>query len=442
MALDVFLDIVYALLAVLNVWMVFSFIYYFVISFWGYGPAAHSPEYAPQTRFLVFVPACNEEKVIQDVVESVRNAQYPSELVTLCVIADNCTDRTADIARAMGVMVVETKTRPGEPIGKPHAIKKVLDQHPEYYADYDLLTVFDADNLISANFCAEINNQDIHEERPAAIQAYLGCKNKRGLVAFFYYHSYTLTNRFFQLSKCRQRINCAIGGTGMAISLPVLHRLGGWQANSLTEDMELQLMLTSQGERILWNHHARIYDEKPVSPAIAFKQRTRWSQGHWFVSLRNAMPLVKACKQKRISFKELISSYCYMFSMPMSIQIPLLMLAALITMALEQFHPMTFLGLAHMNWLYTGLMSLPFLYTLFALFFIADWSDNQEKPSFRSGAKIVVSYLALYPLCLASQVLGFFKHRDQRVWAKTSHSIDANQSDNLAPQNEVTDQKG
>ncbi|MCL2545513.1 MAG: hypothetical protein FWE77_06290, partial [Clostridia bacterium] len=64
-----------------------------------------------------------------------------------------------------------------------------------------------------------------------------------------------------------------------------------------------------------------------------------------------------------------------------------------------------------------------FLYTLFGLFFLTDYMDNREKPRLSSLLMVLVSYIVLYPLTLVSQVWGFFRHRNQRVWAKTDHSI-------------------
>jgi hypothetical protein len=112
-----------------------------------------------------------------------------------------------------------------------------------------------------------------------------------------------------------------------------------------------------------------------------------------------------------------------MFSMPLSVQIPLLALMAVVTAALGQFQPLAFLGLNNWNWVRNALLLVSFLYTLFGLFFVADYMDNQEKPSVSSFLMVLASYVFLYPLTLASQVLGFFRHRNQRVWAKTDHAI-------------------
>lgn len=121
-----------------------------------------------------------------------------------------------------------------------------------------------------------------------------GLQNRKGMVAMFYYMTYTITNRFFQYAKSRLGLNSVIGGTGFAVSAKYLYKRGGWTAMSLTEDFELQIEATCDGKRILWNNNVRIYDEKPTRFYASFRQRTRWAQGHWFVAFKNTGRLFRA----------------------------------------------------------------------------------------------------------------------------------------------------
>ncbi len=431
--LDFLLDILNALVFLVNLWILFSLVYYCIVSFWGYKSPRTYSQQEPSCRFLVFIPACNEEKVIADAIRSIRATNYPRELVDICVIADNCKDRTRERAESCGERVCETCSLPGEPVGKPHAIKKVLDQHPEYYADYDMMVIIDADNVVTENFFREINSQYLSEGKPAAIQAYPGCKNNQGWVAFFYYHMYVVNNRFSQLAKYNLGINNALAGTGMAISMQALLDIGGWNANSLTEDLEIQIKFTLKGKRILWNHAARIYDEKPTRASVALRQRTRWSQGHWYVALHNIRPLTAALFHRTISIKEWVSSMCFMFSMPMSIQLPLMVVVMVVTLLMEQFHLLRFLGFTNVSLLRTGILTIPFLYMLFVLFFVAEWKDLRRPFSFSSAVKVLVSYLIGYPLTLLSQVMGLFQYRNQQTWVKTDHRINGIQKDDALP---------
>ena len=90
------------------------------------------------------------------------------------------------------------------------------------------MMIFDADNLMDTNMFREVNSQYLDKNKPDFIQCYLGSKNKSGVVAWFYYTSYTITNRFFQEAKYRLGLNCSIGGTGFATSTQYLAQRGGW----------------------------------------------------------------------------------------------------------------------------------------------------------------------------------------------------------------------
>ena len=111
-------------------------------------------------RFLVLVPAHNEEAVIGDIVQNLNEMEYPREMYDFYILADNCTDRTAEIARGLGANVLESwKDSPDAPTGKPIVLQKALQTLGDYQNRYDLVMFFDADNLIDKNMFAEVNSQ-------------------------------------------------------------------------------------------------------------------------------------------------------------------------------------------------------------------------------------------------------------------------------------------
>lgn len=73
-----------------------------------------------QHRFAVVVSARNESSVIGNLISSIRNQNYPQELVDIFIIADNCTDNTAEIARSAGATVYERFNK--EQVGKGYAL--------------------------------------------------------------------------------------------------------------------------------------------------------------------------------------------------------------------------------------------------------------------------------------------------------------------------------
>ena len=326
------------LAGVCSFFLTFIMVYQIVIGFFGFKKAKKDyADHDPESRFLVLVPAHNEEKVIGDIIQNLNDMDYPKELYDFYIIADNCTDNTAEVARNLGANVIETcKESPDAPTGKPIALKKALQAIGDYQDRYDLMMIFDADNLMDTNMFREVNSQYLDKGKPDFIQCYLGAKNKKGVVAWFYYTGYTLTNRFFDLAKYRLGLNCAIGGTGFAMTTSYLYKRGGWTTMSLTEDFEIQVEATLEGRRILWNHHTRVYDEKPTSLLASIRQKIRWGQGHWYVALHNTGKTFRALSDGRISFWEFLSLLTYMYSVA---ALPLSIIQGIATVAVWLINP-------------------------------------------------------------------------------------------------------
>ncbi len=434
------------LLFIGNAWMTVLLAYNLYLSLFGFRRAARTyAEKEPEARFLILVPAHNEEAVIADMVRNLQALDYPKALVDFFVIADNCTDRTAEIAREMGAKVIETqKESKHSPTGKPIALRKALIALPDYAEKYDLLMIFDADNLMDREILREVNSQYISENKPEIIQCYLGSKNRDGIVAGFYHATYTITNRFMNLSKYRLGWNVPVGGTGFAIQTSYLKARGGWTTMSLTEDFEMQVDVTVNGGRILWNHNTRIYDEKPTNLIASFRQRVRWSQGHWFVALRNTPRLLSVWLKGKISFGEMLSLFTYMYSMAA----PVFMLLLLISGFLNVLNPLVYgdalatamnaaqaavaAGQARGNLLKQVLVSLSSIlmlgYSFVALIWWAERVDNDRRIRALDLPALLFSYFVNLMNVSAAQIVGLAKHRQQSKWVKTRHKIRSRQT--------------
>ena len=427
------MDFIRTLLEVLiwicGAFLTFNMVYQLVIGFWGFGKAKKDyKDHDPEMRFLVLVPAHNEEKVIGDIIENLKDMDYPRELYDFYIIADNCTDNTAEKARSLGAKVIETrKESPDAPTGKPIALKKALNTI-DYRNNFDLLMIFDADNLIDRNMFREVNSQYLDKDRPDFIQCYLGAKNKKGPVAWVYYTGYTLSNRFFNLAKQRLGLNGVLGGTGFAMSTSYLAQRGGWTTMTLTEDYEMQVEAILDGRRIVWNHFTRVYDEKPTRLRAAIRQRIRWGQGHWFVTLHNSGKLVRALFSGRISIWEFLSLGTYMYSVAV-------MVAALLQLVFTAVLSAAFSGQPLFNLSYQSLLIsvLTVSYSYCFLFYYADWKDNGIRFSLKTIPSMVVAFFATAIITFFNQVFGLIRCRDQQHWVKTEHCIHAELAPSPAP---------
>ena len=403
-------------------YLMFIMAYQIVIGFFGFGKAKKDyQDRDPQSRFLVLVPAHNEEKVIGDIIRNLNEMDYPRELYDYYIIADNCTDNTADVARNLGAKVIETrKDSPDAPTGKPIALKKALQAVGDYQNHYDLMMIFDADNLMDTNMFREVNSQYLDKGKPDFIQCYLGAKNKKGVVAWLYYTGYTLTNRFFDLAKYRLGLNCAIGGTGFAMSTSYLYKRGGWTTMSLTEDFEIQVEATLEGRRILWNHHTRVYDEKPTSLRASIRQKLRWGQGHWYVALHNTGKLFQALAAGRVSLGEFLSLLTYMYSIAAYVVVAVQLVASTGLCLIIPGRP--FFDFSLSGLLIGGLL---FGYTYLFLFYVADWMDNRIRFSIRTIPIMIAGNAANLIIGVFNEIGGLIRCGDQQHWVKTEHAIGA-----------------
>ena len=108
-------------------------------------------------KFMAIVPAHNEEAVIKNLVESLKAQNYPKELYDIYVIADNCTDKTAEIAKDAGAIVLKRFDEAHKTKG--YALNWFLKQKIDEKADYDAFCVFDADNIVDKNFIKNMNKK-------------------------------------------------------------------------------------------------------------------------------------------------------------------------------------------------------------------------------------------------------------------------------------------
>lgn len=416
------------LLNLMSGWLVLLLLWQLLVSFFGYRRNAKTyQDHEPQMRFLVLVPAHNEELVIADIIHNLSHMDYPRELYDFYILADNCTDQTAEVARGLGARVLEFhRESENSPTGKPIALQKALQELKGYQEKYDLVMFFDADNLVDANLFTEVNSQYVDAQGTAdVIQCYLGAKNRMGLVALFYYMSYTITNRFFQFAKNRMGLNCVIGGTGFAVNAQYLYERGGWTSMSLTEDFELQVEATCEGRRILWNHNVRIYDEKPTRFRASFRQRVRWAQGHWFVAFKNTGRLVGALFHRRIRFWEFFSTLLYLYSLTPAV---FLVLQTTLQGLLALFRWAGWLSPAPVkapfDWM---LLDIPgiliFFYCFVFLFYWSEWMDNHIRFSWKTLPPMLCSLLVNTLVASWAQVVGLLRHRRQSQWVKTDHSM-------------------
>ena len=251
-------------------------------------------------RYAVMISARNESQVIADLLHSIRVQSYPQELIDIFVIADNCTDDTAAIARANGATDVFERHN-DELVGKGYALDygwHRIQQRPDA-AGYEAYFVFDADNVLDVNYFREMNK--VFDGGAPAATSYRNSKNYGSNWISAGYAVWFLREAKY-LSQARLTLNtsCAVSGTGFFIRADILKKNDGWKWHLLTEDIEFSTQQIIDGQRIAYCPTAMLYDEQPITFIDSWNQRFRWAKGFYQVFWHYAPRLVRGIfKNKR-----------------------------------------------------------------------------------------------------------------------------------------------
>ena len=247
-------------------------------------------------RLVFLVPAHNERLLIRHCVRSLLDQDYPSAHRRVVVIADNCDDDTAAIARAEGAEVLERQDL--ERRGKPRALAWAIAQLG--YDAVDAFVIIDADSAVATDYAASVARCDA--VRQGAIQTYFGIANERetwltrlaGVLMRLRYE------RQFP-AKHRAGLNVPLTGNGMVLGVELLQRRP-WQAFSVTEDWELYAEYTAHGETVGFQPEARLMSQEARSAAQSTTQRQRWQAGRrevrrrWGPAIRSSTVITIAQK--------------------------------------------------------------------------------------------------------------------------------------------------
>ncbi|MBC8569755.1 glycosyltransferase family 2 protein [Zongyangia hominis] len=249
-------------------------------------------------RYAVLIPARNERSVLPGLIESIRKQNYPQELIDLYVVADNCTDDTAQVVRRAGAKVFERFNQ--RLVGKGYALHDLFNEMKQdgVLEKYDGFFVFDADNLLDENYIREMNK--VFDSGYRVVTSYRNSKNyDSNWISAGYSLWFLREAKFLNHVRMRLHTSCAISGTGFLIHRDIVERNGGWKHYLLTEDIEFTVDSVLQGEKIGYCATAKLYDEQPIAFKQSWNQRLRWAKGSYQVFGHYGGALVKQAVKKR-----------------------------------------------------------------------------------------------------------------------------------------------
>lgn len=228
-------------------------------------------------KYAIMIAARNEKNVIGNLLDSINKQDYNMKKVTVFVVADNCTDNTAEIARNHGAICYERFD--DEHKTKGFALQYLVKKIDEDYGieSFEGYFIFDADNLLNTDYITRMNES--FDAGSKITCSYRNTKNfSENWIASTYALHWLRSIRCNHRPRSILRLATNIQGTGFLFSNEIIKN--GWKYTSLTEDRALTADAVAQGYQISYNNDAIFYDEQPTSLKIALRQRLRWSRGH------------------------------------------------------------------------------------------------------------------------------------------------------------------
>ena len=360
-----------------------------------------------QNRFMAIIPAHNEEAVVANLVESLQNQTYPKELYDIYVIADNCTDKTAEVARKAGAIVYErfddTKKTKG------YALQWFLAQKIEEDAPYDAFCVFDADNIADKNFLKAMNKKLCQGEN--VVQGYRDIKNPAdNWITAGYALFYWTMNRFYHLARYNIGLSPLLNGTGFMVRFDII-KPNGWNTKTLTEDIEFSLKNIIEGRKLGWATDAIVFDEQPTSFKQSWTQRTRWTVGH-IQCMKEYTGLLAAAVKEHKTLMNFDGLLYILGSIPMFVLTLILLLLNIIMFFANGMTPYDFV-MSIVKYLVPT-----YIFPIITAIFIMILDKKKIRP--------MIKGLFFYPLFLGSWLLINFKclFKQDTKWDKIDHVRD------------------
>lgn len=247
----------------------------------------------PRFRFLILIPAHNEERLLPDLLSSLEKQDYPKDLFHVHVVADNCTDQTVKAVQ-YNYATVHVRTDP-QHLGKGYALNWLMQQLRQAGEPHDAIAFLDADSVVSPNFLQVMLTHLERGER--AIQAYYAVRDpEQSWAGSLRYAALAVLHFLRPQGRMALGTSAGLKGNGMVFSADLIKRYT-WSP-SLTEDIELHMALLLDGERVTFAPEAIVWGEMPNKLSSSASQHRRWEQGRKQMARRYVPKLLLASWQE------------------------------------------------------------------------------------------------------------------------------------------------
>jgi len=243
-------------------------------------PSAMRTRPTQHMRFLILIPAHDEESVLPRLLKSISSIDYPSEFLTSCVICDNCHDNTEKIAEEYGSMVLVRRNENQH--GKGYAIQFGLNSLN--ISAFDLIIMTDADTVLDRNILNELSILFM-DGKLEAVQCYNGVVNPDETPLTRLISIARALEIIYMDSRDLLGLTVHLIGNGMCFRTHTLMKCP-WTAFSIAEDLEYFCVLTENGIRVGYSFLARVFLQEERFLSHAKVQRQRWASGKFQLILK------------------------------------------------------------------------------------------------------------------------------------------------------------
>lgn len=234
------------------------------------------PEAKTKHKFGIVIPARNEADVIADTIKCILRSDYPRDMYDIFLVADNCTDNTAELARAAGAIVYE-RTDPDPKHHKAgYALKYLFEKIMEEHPGYEAFIKFDADNHMEPDYISRMN--DAFDAGVKCARGYSNSKNIdqniiTGISGLWYIRDCRFSSNF------RSAIGqgTMLGGAGMMFAAEIIEK-HGWDCLTSSDDTEFTMRRLNEDKiKTMYVKDAVVYEDQPSTIKDTFKRYMRMS---------------------------------------------------------------------------------------------------------------------------------------------------------------------
>ncbi|HSH54731.1 MAG TPA: glycosyltransferase family 2 protein [Methylotenera sp.] len=267
----------------------------------------------------ILIPAHNEQHGITATLDSIKQQLEPQDRVV--VIADNCSDATATVARNNGAIAIERSdaVRRGKSYALDFGMRYLENNEPP-----EVVVIIDADCLLQAGTLTQLANLALDSNRPVQALYLMYSPPSAGLKTKIAEFAWAVKNWARALGYHRLNLPCQLMGTGMAFPWALIQK-ANLASGHIVEDLKLGLDFAEQGHAPLFCPEAVVTSTFPLNNEGVKSQRTRWEHGHLAMIVKEGPTLL---------FKSITKLNLGMFALVLDLCVPPLALLTLLVTAL------------------------------------------------------------------------------------------------------------